>query len=123
MTAPPPPVSCAICAAPTHAETRYPRKVCRACVARASDSDGRLLSFANESVSGGFVPTYTDTGERYAGGHACWIDGIACHADEQYFGGIVVQRRELPVPRIELTHARVTLPCALAWGSERAGGR
>ena len=106
---------CAICAATLHAEARYPQKVCRGCEARASDESGRRLVFTNVSISGGFVARYADTGEPYPGEHACWIDGIACHANEHYHGGIVVQRRDRPMPRIDLTDARVTLPCALAW--------
>ena len=95
---PPPPSTCAICAAPVHPEPRYPRKVCGDCAKRAVDAAGRALVFRNESVSGGFVATYADTGEPYPGEHACWIDGIACAAGEHYWGGIVVQRRTAPAP-------------------------
>jgi hypothetical protein len=59
---------------------------------RGCDAAGRPLAFRNESVSGGFVATYADTGEPYPDEHACWIDGIACRAGEHYWGGIVVQR-------------------------------
>ena len=89
---PPPHAPCAICAAPVHAEARSPRKVCRDCARRAVDASGRALAFRNESISGGFVATYADTGAPYPGEHACWIDGIACEAKEHYWGGIVVQR-------------------------------
>jgi hypothetical protein len=33
---------------------------------------------------------YADTGEAYAS-HVCYIDGVACYADEARFGGIVIQ--------------------------------
>lgn len=89
---PAPHLPCAICAAPVHAEARYPRKVCRACASRACDAAGRPLAFRGESVSGGFVATYADTGEPYPGEHECWIDGIACRAGEHYWGDIVIQR-------------------------------
>ena len=95
---PPPHAPCAICAAPVHAEPRYPRKLCRDCARRAVDASGRALAFRNESISGGFVATYADTGEPYPGEHACWIDGIACEAREHYWGGIVVQRCAMPAP-------------------------
>ena len=93
VAVPPPHRPCPICAAPVHAEARYPWKVCIACAKRAVDQTGRPLAFVNESLSGGFVARYADTGDPYPGEHACWIDGIACHADEHYWGGIVVQRR------------------------------
>ncbi|MGD8759525.1 MAG: hypothetical protein PVJ07_04685 [Anaerolineales bacterium] len=36
---------------------------------------------------------YADTGEAYAS-HDCFIDGVACYADEARFGGIVIQAVE-----------------------------
>ena len=89
---PTPHAPCAICAAPVHAEARYPLKVCRGCASRATDDAGRALAFRNESLSGGFVATYADDGTPYPGEHACRIDGIACFAKEHYWGGIVVVR-------------------------------
>ena len=31
-----------------------------------------------------------DTGDSYDS-HDCWIDGVACRADEARFGGIVIE--------------------------------
>ena len=69
---------------------RYPRDVCMACAGRAASIDGRLLTFANVDGTGGFVARYADTGADYPS-HECWIDGVACWADERYAGGIVIQ--------------------------------
>lgn len=69
---------------------RYPRRVCRACVERACDEEGRLLRFYNTSLSGGFVARYADSGEDRES-HVCFIDDVRCWADEAHMGGIVVQ--------------------------------
>ena len=82
--------ACPICMTSLEANTRYQRYVCEVCAARAASSDDRLLAFGNVGFSGGFVACYADTGEPYDS-HACWIDGIACHADEARFGGIVIE--------------------------------
>ncbi len=74
---------------------RYRRYVCSDCAARAASADGRRLAFSNIDLSGGYAARYADTGEPYDS-HACWIDGIRCHADEARFGGIVVE--VLPTP-------------------------
>lgn len=82
--------ACPICAAALEPMARYPRYICEACAARATAADGRLLAFANQGFSGDFAACYTDSGDPYDN-HACWIDGIACHADEARFGGIVIE--------------------------------
>lgn len=83
---------CPICKATgLRAMTRYPRYVCPDCRRRACAADGRLLSFSNIGLWGGFVARYADTDEVYPEGGRCWIDGVACLADEARFGGIVVQ--------------------------------
>lgn len=71
-------------------DPRYPDQVCRACVRRACDEEGRPLQFYNVSLSGGFVARYADSGrERHS--HVCYIDGVKCRADEARLGGMVVQ--------------------------------
>ena len=82
--------ACPICAASLEPQPRYPRHVCRTCASRARSADGRPLAFANEGFDGGYVASYADTGEPYDS-HDCWIDGIACRADEARFGGIVIE--------------------------------
>lgn len=81
---------CPICSAPVQYSERYPKYVCVDCSLRAADEDGRSLSFANLSLSGGFAAIYADTREE-RDSHECYIDGIRCHADEAKFGGIVIQ--------------------------------
>jgi hypothetical protein len=41
-------------------------------------------------MSGGFEAKYADDGSDYPS-HECNIDGVRCHADEAYFGGIVIE--------------------------------
>ena len=82
--------ACRICAASLEPHSHYPRYVCQACASRACSADGRPLTFANGGFDGGYVATYADTGEPY-NSHDCWIDGIACRADEARFGGIVIE--------------------------------
>ncbi|MBC8078543.1 MAG: hypothetical protein H7Y32_20865 [Chloroflexales bacterium] len=81
---------CPICGVRVAVSERYPRYICAACAQRAQSADGRALRFWNVDMSGGFSGTYADTGEPYAG-HACFVDGVPCHADEARFGGIVIQ--------------------------------
>jgi len=81
---------CPICGAPAPASPRYPRRLCPACVLEATDAQGRLLRFSNESMSGGFEARYADTGARHDS-HDCFVRGLRCRADEARFGGIVVQ--------------------------------
>jgi hypothetical protein len=41
-------------------------------------------------MSGGYSAEYADTGDPYES-HECFVDGIACYADETRFGGIVIE--------------------------------
>ncbi len=87
------PQQCPICGVRVEPNSRYPRYVCERCAQRACAHDGRLLRFENADGSGGFVARYADSGEEHAG-HECYIDGVACRADEARFGGIVIQVSE-----------------------------
>jgi len=89
---PEPGQNCPICTKAVLPSARYPRYLCSECAARAVAHDGRKLAFFNESISGGFIAKYADTGETHPS-HECFVDGIPCHADEHYFGGIVIQTR------------------------------
>ena len=82
--------ACPTCGVALKPVPRYPRYLCGTCASRATDQHGRSLTFCNESLSGGFVAAYVDTGQPYDS-HACWVDGVACHADEARFGGIVIE--------------------------------
>lgn len=81
---------CPICGTKVRPYERYPRYLCSACAGRAVCEKGRPLSFSNTDLSGGFEACYADTGEPREG-HACYVDGVACRADEARFGGIVIQ--------------------------------
>lgn len=82
--------ACPICSAPVPHQDRYPQAVCQDCSHRACDAQGRRLAFFNLSISGGFAAVIAETQEVYPS-HVCYIDGVACWADEDYFGGIVIQ--------------------------------
>lgn len=84
---------CPICGVAQPYSPRYPRYLCRDCAAQASDESGRPLKFNNVSFSGGFQALYADTGEP-RDSHLCYIRGIRCRADEDYWGGIVIQPHE-----------------------------
>ena len=85
-----------ICGTEQPAVPRYPDYLCRACVARASTSDGRRLVLVNTSLTGGFAARYADDEElceEVTVTHIVYVDGVRCWADEARFGGIVVQPR------------------------------
>lgn len=81
---------CPICSKSVEPNLRYPRYVCSECADKALSKDGRILTFFNLSIGGGFGAQYTDTGEEYSS-HDCYIDGVKCFADEARFGGIVIE--------------------------------
>lgn len=81
---------CPICNTALKYFERYPNYICPKCAAKASDKSGRLLSFGNEGMWGGFEGVYMDNGEEY-NSHACYVDKIECNADEARFGGIVIE--------------------------------
>ena len=80
---------CPICGRPGPPDPRYPRCICPECAARATDENGRELTFTNESVSGGFIAKYRDTGE-VKDSHICYVGGRRCWADEAHMGGTIV---------------------------------
>ena len=82
--------SCPICNTDLEFYSRYPNYVCSSCVEKASDENGRVLSFSNAGMHGGFIAVYTDTNES-RDSHTCYIGEVKCYADEAYMGGIVVQ--------------------------------
>jgi hypothetical protein len=82
--------ACPICSAPALVSPRYPRRLCPACVAEATDPGGRRLLFGNADLSGGLETKYADTGESYAGDE-CLVRGVRCRVQEGKFGGVVVQ--------------------------------
>ena len=81
---------CPICQVEVQTSARYPNYLCNSCASRACDAEKRLLKFYNETLTGGFLAFYTDTGEKYDS-HICYIDGVKCWAGEDYYGGIVVR--------------------------------
>ena len=97
--------ACPVCAVALPPMPRYPNHVCQDCAARAVAADGRALVFYNADGSSGYRAELADSGERHPS-HACWIDGIACHADEARFGGIVVEVIDQGLGPADSTHRR-----------------
>lgn len=88
--------SCPICRCSVPLSNRYPKRICGSCLSKAVNAEGKSLSFSNTSPFGGFVARIVETGQEHTG-HVCFIDGVACWAEEARFGGIVVQ----PLPPCE----------------------
>lgn len=74
--------------------SRYPSIACPSCVEKAVDSNGNIVRFENIDELGGFVSMHYDNNKnliRKDEDHICFINGIACYADEARFGGIVIK--------------------------------
>jgi hypothetical protein len=70
--------------------------LCRGCVDRAADAEGRSVSLFNTSLSGGFLAQHRDDGSECASvtrSGIVFIDAVAFDAAEARFGGIVVRPR------------------------------
>ena len=72
---------------------RYPRYLCRDCVAILADANGRKVAFFNTHIAGyGCQGYYQDTDPREVyEGNIAYIAGASYFAKEARFGGIVVQ--------------------------------
>lgn len=81
---------CPICRTDVPESSRYPQYLCAACAGCTCAANGRPVTFSNADLSGGFVGTYSDTGEEYLS-HECFVGGIRCRSKEAYLGGIVVE--------------------------------
>ena len=83
---------CPVCNKPVESMPRYPVYVCQDDADRATDTSGKHLKFFNVSMSGGFLAQYDDgtAADEVTQNHKVYIDGVEFHADEAYFGGIVV---------------------------------
>jgi predicted amidophosphoribosyltransferase len=81
---------CPTCRKSVKANPRYPHYLCRPCVERATDANGKRIQFFQANPNGRYAARYADTGIEYPS-HECFVDGVKCWADEARFGGIVVQ--------------------------------
>jgi hypothetical protein len=86
---------CPHCDGPSeYQNVRYPRALCHACDARATDLAHRPVSLDNESMSGGFVAVHRDDGsrcEQVTRDGRVLIDGVEYRAGVAHMGGCVVQ--------------------------------
>jgi len=86
--------ACPICGTSVDENPRYPDYVCGDCDRRVADEAGRPVTYHNASP--GYPNLIESLTATYADGSpymslTCYIDGIACRADEARFGGIVVR--------------------------------
>lgn len=85
---------CPGCGARLKFNPRYPWHFCSACLARATDVDGRRLVFGNVSLSGGLAWAWADDPEHRddeVPGVVCLIDGRPVIISEARFGGVVAE--------------------------------
>ena len=80
---------------------RYPKFICRACVALLVDEDGYGVSFGNVGIGGGVRGYRKVDGETVPFDPPgqlgrCYIGGRAFDAEEARFGGVVVQAVDVP---------------------------
>ena len=90
--------NCPVCGTRVMPFDRYPDYVCGLCVESATNMEGDLVYFANQSISGGLVGYVKDsvTGEfvedaALTTNPIVFIRGIECYAEEAKFGGIVIR--------------------------------
>jgi hypothetical protein len=82
---------CPVCKAAVQPSKRYPNSVCRECVKRAVDRNGRRVAFENANTLTGLEGFYVGSQEPYPR-QTCFIDSVPCFAQEAYLGGIVIQK-------------------------------
>lgn len=84
---------CPICNTEVVLYPRYPKYVCNECFNKATDKDGRKVTYENTYFMGyGCKGIYLDTREKY-NNNICFIDGYQCIAGEARFGGIVIEKK------------------------------
>lgn len=83
---------CPICKSEVQQNLRYPNYVCNECFDKATDKEGRKVTFGNIDFWGGCEGIYLDTQEKY-NSNICYINGQECIADEARFGGIVIEKK------------------------------
>jgi len=81
--------NCPICNQKMPANPRYPDMVCSECFHQAADEKGNYLKFFNDDATGGLVILYATGEERIS--RLCYINGVACVADEAHMGGVGIQ--------------------------------
>lgn len=83
---------CPICNAKVPDSSRYPKYICKKCVQKITDKNGRKVYFANSDIYGDGCQGHYDKENKYEG-DICFVNGIECYAQAAYFGGIVIQKK------------------------------
>ncbi len=88
--------TCPVCSAEMKRSSRYPRRICKPCTEKVTDSVGRKVIFFEKFsdqnfISGGSLGArYGDDESEYPSNYG-WIIGGKCKAEVSRFGGIVIQ--------------------------------
>ncbi len=82
---------CQICHSNIPYTERYPNSVCEKCASKAKSKKNQQLTFHSTHLNGGFYAEYTESKKPYEEVNICYIDDIKCWADENRFGGIVIE--------------------------------
>lgn len=91
---------CPVCGGPGRRSARHPGALCQQCQATVVDSDGKLVTLANEGFSGGLeigVGIRTVRSPN-AESFPLYANGIECRAQAYRFGGVVVQPLSFGLP-------------------------
>ncbi len=88
--------ACPTCNRMIETNPRYPYALCMDCVELSKDENGYSLRFFNTHLSGGLAGIYVKSGAPYEGSN-CYVNGIYCHVEERYMGGVVI----IPVEHID----------------------
>ncbi|MFC4335097.1 hypothetical protein [Salininema proteolyticum] len=79
---------------PVQQSPRYPKALCRGCVDRATDLEGRPVQMGNTHLSGGFQALHIDDRtvcDQVTEDGLVLVDGVRFRAGEARFGGVVLQ--------------------------------
>jgi len=69
---------------------RFPHKVCRPCLKRTVDKDGRKLWILSVDNGNGVRGIYRDSKEPYLE-QTCFISGVPCSVQPALFDGFIVE--------------------------------
>jgi hypothetical protein len=87
---------CPICTRIMPNDQNFPNAVCRHCVSKVTDEQGKRVSFGNAGMHGGIKAIYEDGSPyemRIGHEYICFVEGRMCRASEdRYHGGIVIDK-------------------------------
>lgn len=85
--------SCPVCKTSVPANPRYPNYLCWSCHDKATDAQGRRVTFHTSSTGGGFEARFQDDGSlagEVTRSHTVYVGALKAWADKNHKGGIVL---------------------------------